>query len=71
MTCTNKVAFHVPRGFGFRKVEVSCGRTDPWGSRAICHSCRLDSDIMARIKRHEDDIKADNEAARSAGWGDF
>jgi len=26
---------------------------------------------MASIKRHEDDIKADNEAARSAGWGDF
>jgi len=26
---------------------------------------------MASIKRHEDDIKADNEAARLAGWGDF
>jgi hypothetical protein len=71
MTCTNKVKFLVLRGFDFRKVEVSCGRTDPWGNRTICHNCRLDSDIMASIKRHEDDIKADNEAARSAGWGDF
>lgn len=71
MACTNKVTFQVPRGFSFRKVEVSCGRTDPWGYRTICRACRLDADIRASIKRHEDDIKADNEAARLAGWGEF
>ena len=71
MTCSNKVEFFVPRGFSHRQVFVPCGNTDPWGGRTICHDCASDRAEMARIERHEANVKADNEAARSAGWGEF
>lgn len=71
MTCPNKCLYHVPRGFSYRAVYVRCGLTDPFGGRAVCHECSRDPAKAADIAQHEANIKADNEAAASAGWGEF
>lgn len=71
MTCTNKVSYWVPRGFDYRETFVRCGSTDPYGDRAVCEHCAADAETMRHIEAIEADIKADNAAARSAGWGDF
>ena len=71
MSCKNKVEFWIPAGHDYMKTSAKCGWTDPWGGRAICRDCASDRDEMARIERHEANVKADNEAARSAGWGEF
>tara|TARA_B100001750_G_C15423021_1_gene553967 strand:+ start:1062 stop:1184 length:123 start_codon:yes stop_codon:yes gene_type:complete len=39
--------------------------------RAICDECASNPRKMAEINRLEDDIKADNQWAKSAGWGEF
>ena len=69
--CDNQVTFFVPRGYGHREVEIKCGDTDPWGDRTICRHCRTDRNRMGEIRRHEENVKADNAWARSAGWGEF
>ena len=74
--CENKVGFWVPRGHHSRDyalVErwVKCGRTDPWGGRAVCDDCASDPGTMAEIERQEAAIAADNWASRSAGYGDW
>lgn len=70
--CENKVGFWVAGNrFGYREVQVKCGRTDPWGGRAVCDDCAQDPATMADIERHEESIAADNAASRSAGWGDW
>ena len=69
--CENKVGFWVARGHTYRETWVTCGRTDPWGHRAICDTCAQDPAIMADIEAHEESIAADNAASRSAGWGDW
>ena len=70
MSFKNKVEFFIPPAYT-RQVFVPCGNTDPWGGRAICNDCSTNRAEMERIRRHEANIKADNEAARSAGWGEF
>jgi hypothetical protein len=69
--CENKVGFWVPRGYDYRETWVKCGRTDPWGGRAVCDTCASDPAIAADIERAEATIAADNAASRSAGWGDW
>ena len=69
MSCTNKVAYHVPRGFGYREIKVNCGRTDPHGNRAICEKCRNNPSEMESIERHEENAAADTAWLKSAGWG--
>jgi len=69
MACDNKVTFYVPRGYSHRAVEVPCGRTDPWGGRAVCDTC--DELYGEQIAQEEAAIAADNAASRSAGWGDW
>tara|TARA_Y100001951_G_C11125829_1_gene175435 strand:- start:332 stop:550 length:219 start_codon:yes stop_codon:yes gene_type:complete len=69
--CTNKVSFHVESGYGFRKVEVQCGRTNPWGNRTICEECENNAQEMKSIRQHEKNIAADNASLRSAGWGEM
>ena len=70
--CNNKVSFWVARHVhGYREMQVTCGRTDPWGGRAICDACASDASTMAEIERQEAAIAADNAASQSAGWGDW
>lgn len=71
MGCKNKVSYYVPRGYDYREVFVKCGNTDVYGGRAICDDCANDKRKMAEIERQEANIRADNEWARSAGWGEF
>ena len=73
MTCENKVTYSLITNSGFRTRDhlVRCGLTDPYGMRAICDECASTPRKMAEINRLEDDIKADNQWAKSAGWGEF
>jgi hypothetical protein len=71
MTCTNKVSFWVERGFNYREVKVKCGNTNPWGDRTICDKCAGNSKTMKDIERHEENVAADNEWLKSAGWGEM
>ena len=70
-SCTNKVSYWIPRGYHYREYFVQCGRTDPHGDRAICDSCSKRADIMRDIEMLEDNIRADNAALASAGWGEM
>ncbi len=70
-SCTNKVSYWIPRGYHYREYFVQCGRTDPHGDRAICDSCSKRADIMRDIELLEDNIRADNAALASAGWGEM
>ena len=70
MTCTNKVSFYIPRGYGHREIFVKCGNTDPYGNRTICDKCRRNPREMKSIERHEESVDADNAWKRSAGWGE-
>lgn len=58
MKCSNKVSFYVQHKVSFyvQHHEVYCGNTDPWGSTAICDSCRNDPDEMRRNRLHEEDM---------------
>ncbi len=81
--CENKVSYYVSRGwypwngctgakpYDYREVFVPCGRTDPHGERAICQDCRDDPDVMRAIDALEENIRADNQASHSAGWGEW
>ena len=69
--CDNSVSYFIPRGYDYREVFTPCGNTDPYGERAICAECRSNTREMRSIHRHEASVKADNEAARSAGYGEF
>ena len=71
MSCKNKVSFHVPRGYDYSEIFVRCGNTDPRGGRAICKECRKDPSEMRAIRNHEETIKADNAALKSAGYGEI
>jgi len=65
--CDNSVSYFIPRRYDYREVFTPCGNTNPYGGRAICAECRL----TRFINRNEASVKADNEAARSAGYGEF
>lgn len=69
--CSNMVTFYVERGLSYRPVNVMCGRTDPWGGRAICDDCSNDALRRAMHEAQERDSRADNEAMHSAGCGDI
>lgn len=69
--CKGMVSFLVPRGADYRAVEIKCGRTDPFGDRAICDTCARDPRVMAGISLHESSIRVDNAWASSAGHGEF
>ncbi len=56
MTCTNTVTFHVARGYSYREIKIRCGRTDPYGGRAICDECADNADKMDEINRLESNI---------------
>jgi len=71
MKCKNKVSYWVPRGYDYRETLVPCGGTDPHGGRAVCDECGSNAAKMAEIRRHEEDIEADNAWAHSAGYGDY
>jgi hypothetical protein len=40
MGCKNKVMQYVPRGYGYREVESTCGNTSYNGERLMCDECR-------------------------------
>lgn len=71
MSCDNSVRYYVARGYSYRELAVKCGRTDPYGERAICDQCSSDREKMRQIRNDEANIKADNDWLRSAGWGDI
>lgn len=71
MTCSNRVSYYVPRGYDYRETLVRCGNTDPHGGRAVCDQCASDQATMRQIAAEEETVRLDNEAARSAGWGEF
>jgi len=69
--CDNKVSFHIPHGYDYREVFRQCGETDPRGGRAICETCKKDPAVMRNIQQHEENIAADNDWLKSAGWGEM
>jgi len=69
--CKNTVTLYVPRGYDYRPVDFTCGNTDHHGARVICDVCANDTAEMERIKRHEENVAADNAWLRSAGWGEM
>lgn len=71
MTCENQVAYYIPSGYTHREIGVRCGTTDPFGDRALCESCTNDRVKRAEHDRIMEDSHADNEALRSAGWGEI
>lgn len=71
MQCKNKVSYYLPHGYDYRESLVPCGNTDPHGDRAVCNKCASNPDIMREIQRQEANIKADNWAAASAGYGEY
>ena len=70
MSCSNPVTYYIARGYSHREYIVNCGKTDPYGDRAICDSCSNDRDTMKQIRDHEHSIEADNAWLRSSGWGE-
>ena len=71
MQCKNKVSYYLPHGYDYRESLVPCGSTDPHGDRAVCDKCASNPDIMRETQRQEANIKADNWAAASAGYGEY
>jgi len=69
MSCTNKVAYHVARGYSYREIRIRCGYTDPYGGRVVCDDC--EEKYGEQIRSEEKAIASDNWASRSAGWGDW
>jgi len=69
--CENMVSYYVPKGYDYQEVFVPCGLTDHHGERAICQDCRDDPDVMRDIDAQEENIRADNAWAASAGWGEW
>ena len=69
--CDNTKTYYVDKGLSYVEVQVQCGTTDPYGSRALCERC--ESDPRA-LREHLDIIEneeADNAWLRSAGWGEM
>ena len=71
MSCENKVSFFVPRGYDYSEVFVKCGNTNPQGTRAICKECSSNDDKIRSIRQHEENVKADNQTLKSAGYGEI
>ena len=69
--CDKMVDQYVPKGWDYVNRPVKCGNTLVTGDRAICDDCRADRGKMANIERQQANADADNEWARSAGWGEF
>ena len=69
--CDKMTEQWVPRGYGGSMRPIKCGNTTIHGDRAVCDDCANDPRRMAEIERQEANIRADNWAAHSAGWGDF
>ena len=67
MRCQNKVIQVVPHGFAHREIEMPCGSTSIYGTALWCDKCR----DTERVRNIEENSKADNEALRSAGWGEI
>jgi hypothetical protein len=72
MRCENEVSYMVEIGdsMQYRERMVRCGTTDPLGERCICDECRSNPSIMRSIKDHQENVDADNEWLRSAGYGE-
>ena len=71
MSCENKVSFYVQRGYDYSEVFVKCGNTNPHGTRSTCKECSNDVDKMKSIRQHEENVKADNQTLKSAGYGEI
>lgn len=69
--CNNLVTQYVERGFECKPVEIKCGNTGIYGQRVICDKCENDEGLNERLRVQDEDIKADNEWLRSAGWGEI
>lgn len=67
MRCQNKVNQVVPHGFAHKVIEMQCGSTSIHGTALWCDKCR----DTERVRNIEANSKADNEALRSAGWGEI
>jgi len=70
-SCTKKVSYWIPRGYSYKEYFVQCGGTDPHGDRAICDICSSSPSVMREIERLEYNIREDNAALASAGWGEI
>ena len=48
MTCYNQVTHYVPRGFGYKEIEMTCGNTSIYGNSILCEECeqKIDSEKM-------------------------
>ena len=69
--CENKVSFWVASGYSHRETKVKCGNTNPYGGRTICEECASNPSERKAIQQHEENIAADNDWLRSAGWGEM
>lgn len=70
MRCENTVTYYVASGYSHKAVEVSCGRTDPYGGRALCEACQENAAAREEHRRILEDAEADNAWLASAGWGE-
>ena len=37
--CTNKVSQYVPRGYGYKEIQLPCGSTGIHGEQLLCEEC--------------------------------
>ena len=69
--CENTVTYYVPKGYDYKEVVGTCGRTGYDGNRLLCHECRNDPAIMQALEIHDENAAADNALLKSAGWGEM
>lgn len=69
--CENKVSQFVPRGFDYKEVFTPCGSTGIHGQRLLCEQCANDENLAEELKRHDENMAADNAWLASAGWGEM
>ena len=72
-SCKNEVSYMVEIGktMRYREIFIRCGNTDPYGESSICDHCENDPKMMEEIKRHKENVEADNAWNKSAGYGEI
>ncbi len=73
MSCKNEVSYMVEIGrtMRYREIFIRCGNTDPHGESAICNECNSNTKAMEEIRRHKENVDADNAWNASAGYGEL
>ena len=67
--CRNIVIQHVPKGHGYKAINMRCGDTSIHGASLFCDECKEAQSKLS--KERAANMKADNEWLASAGWGEM